>query len=168
MRPVIGIAPSIENGSNMHFMNNDNVNAIKEAGGIPFILPYGYETDIISQTAEMIDGLYLTGGNDIDPTLFNEEPHPKLGEINPVRDFYENSLINKMLEMDKPSLGVCKGAHMINIVLHGDMYQHTYAQINSALLKHSQQAPQENRTDVVKNQSDSILKTIIGKEQMKV
>lgn len=168
MRPVIGIAPSIENGSNMHFMNNDNVNAIKEAGGIPFILPYGYETDIISQTAEMIDGLYLTGGNDIDPTLFDEEPHPKLGEINPVRDFYEIALINKMLEMDKPILGVCKGCQMINIALNGDMYQDIYTQIDNALLQHSQNAPQEHGSHFVNIQPDSLLKTIIGKEQMKV
>src|SRR5699024_6620001 len=137
MRPVIGIALSIENGSNMHFMNNNNVNAIKEAGGIQFILPYGYETDIISQTAEMIDVLYLTGGNDIDQTLLNEELHPKLGEIKSVRDFYEIALIIKMLAMDKPILSVCIGCQMINIALNVAMYHDIYTQMDSALLQHS-------------------------------
>src|SRR5699024_10749401 len=168
MRPVIGIAPSIENGSNMHFMNNDNVNAIKEAGGIPFILPYGYESDIVSRTAELIDGLCLSRGNDIDLTLYNEEPHTKLGEINPVRDYYEIALINKMLEMDKPILGVCKECQMINIALNGDMYQDIYTQMDSVLLQHSQHPPQEHGSHFVNIQSASLLNTIIGKEQMKV
>lgn len=168
MRPVIGIAPSIENGTNMHFINPDNITAIKAAGGTPFILPYGYEEDISVQVAGMIDGLYLTGGNDIDPTLFGEEPHPNLGEINPVRDYYELSLIQKMLERNKPILGVCKGCQMINIALDGDMYQDIYTQIDAALLQHKQHAPQEHGSHDVHIQEDSLLQRITDKDQIKV
>src|SRR5699024_12197414 len=118
-----------------------------------------YKNDTIYQTAEMIDGLYLTGGNDIDPTLFNEEPQPKLGEINPERDFYEIALINKMLEMDKPILGVCKGCQMINIALNGDMYQDIYTQMDSTLLQHRHHTPQEHGSHFVKLQSGRFHKT---------
>lgn len=168
MRPVIGIPPSIENGDNKHFINYDNIAAIKAAGGTPFILPYGYEEEIITQVADIIDGLYLTGGNDIDPTTFGEEPHPKLGEINPVRDYYELSLIAKMLEADKPILGVCKGCQMINIALGGDMYQDIHTQKETPLLQHSQHAPAEHGSHFVDVYENTLLQSILKKDRIKV
>lgn len=109
MRPVIGITPSIDNEKHTHFINADNIHVISEAGGVPIILPYVDKKDEIEQIANMIDGLYLTGGNDIDPTLFHEEPHPELGVINPIRDYYEVAIIERMLEMNKPVLAICRG-----------------------------------------------------------
>src|SRR5699024_7127599 len=120
------------------------------------------------QIAEAIDGLYLTGGNDIDPTIFGEEPHPNLGEINPIRDSFEIALIQQMLTQDKPVLGVCKGTQMINIALGGDMYQDIYTQIDTPLLQHAQNAPAEHGSHYVAIQANSLLNNITGKEKIKV
>lgn len=168
MKPVIGIGPSIENGSHMHFTNHDNIAAIQEAGGMPVILPYVSDATLIDQAANLIDGLYLTGGNDIDPTLFGEEPHPNLGEINPVRDDYEMAIIKKMLNMNKPILGVCKGCQMINIAMGGDMYQDIYTQMENTLLQHGQKAPAEHGSHYMDIQENSLLHNIIGENRIKV
>lgn len=167
-RPVIGVPPSIENDTNRHFVNHDNLQALHEAGGLPYVLHYVDDKDVIKQIAEAIDGLYLTGGNDIDPTIFGEEPHPNLGEINPIRDGFEIALIQQMLTQDKPVLGVCKGTQMINIALGGDMYQDICTQIDTPLLQHAQNAPPEHGSHYVAIQANSLLNNITGKEKIKV
>lgn len=167
-RPIIGVPPSIENGNSRHFVNHDNLQALHEAGGLPYILHYVADKEVIQQIAANLDGLYLTGGNDIDPTAFGEEPHPRLGEINPIRDNFELTLIQEMLLQDKPILGVCKGAQMINIALGGDMYQDIYTQIDASLLQHTQNAPDEHGSHYVFIEENSLLKKITGKEQIKV
>src|SRR5699024_5867253 len=87
----------------------ENVKAITEAGGMPVIMPILSEEKELDELAERLDGLYLTGGYDIDPTKFGEEPHPDLGTIIPIRDSFEMAMVHKMRELNKPILGVCRG-----------------------------------------------------------
>lgn len=109
MKPIIGITSSMEIEETYYKIDNNNVKAISQSGGLPVMLPYLLTEVDIDQIADKIDGLYLTGGYDIDPTLFGEEPHPNLGTIIPSRDSFEISLIKRMLELQKPVLAVCRG-----------------------------------------------------------
>ncbi|WP_077301478.1 gamma-glutamyl-gamma-aminobutyrate hydrolase family protein [Virgibacillus pantothenticus] len=168
MNPVIGITPSIQNETNMHFVSAANIAAIKGAGGIPIILPFVVSEDQIRQIGNMIDGLYLTGGNSIDPTLFHEEPHPKLGEINPIRDQYEVAIIEEMQTQQKPILGVCRGCQILNVALGGDMYQDIYAQIDGELLQHKQHAPANHASHFVHVKEETLLREIVETERIKV
>ncbi|RFA33621.1 gamma-glutamyl-gamma-aminobutyrate hydrolase [Virgibacillus dokdonensis] len=168
MKPVIGVTPSVENASNMHFVSIANITAIEGAGGTPIILPFVPSETHIRQIAGLIDGLYLTGGNSIDPTLFVEEPHPKLGEINPIRDQYEVALIQEIQKHQKPILGVCRGCQILNIALGGDMYQDIYAQMEGELLQHKQHAPDGHASHYVYVEEGSVLREIAGKEKIKV
>ncbi|MEI3604121.1 gamma-glutamyl-gamma-aminobutyrate hydrolase family protein [Pseudogracilibacillus sp. SE30717A] len=168
MNPVIGITPSINEDSHTYFVNIDNMNAIVQSGGTPIILPLIASTNNINQIADMIDGLYLTGGNDIDPTLFNEEPHPKLGRINPARDEYEIALTKKMIEQNKPVLGVCRGSQILNIALGGTMYQDIYSQKEGELLQHQQNAPADHSSHYIHVAENSLLSRLVGKDKIKV
>src|SRR5690606_22684667 len=123
-----------------YMTNSHNIKAILDAGGIPMMLPYAKEKFVINQIAEEIDGLYATGGYDIDPSLFSEEPHPMLGNVIPDRDYFEIALIKQLLLLDKPILGVCRGSQTLNIAAGGDMYQDIYTQMDSELLQHEQKA----------------------------
>lgn len=167
-KPIIGVTPSIEKDEKNYFINRDNAKVIEEMGGIPFILPHSLDEENIMQIAEMIDGLYLTGGNDIDPTFFGEEPHPNLGTINPSRDFFEDELIQQILQQDKPILGVCRGAQIVNVSLGGTMYQDIYAQIDQELLQHSQNAPVHHGSHFVKVTDGSLLHKIVGTDTLRV
>lgn len=168
MKPLIGVVTSTEIEQKTYYTGTDNVKAILSGGGIPLLLPYYEEDSVIDEIARKIDGLYLTGGFDIDPTLFGEEPHPKLGTIIPARDSFEIKLLKKILAMDKPILGVCRGSQILNVALGGDMYQDIYGQMSSELLQHQQKAPNSHGSHFVQIKEDSLLHRLTGKTTLKV
>lgn len=168
MKPFIGITSTMQTDELSHSISKYNVNAIIQAGGVPVGLPNIMNEADIHQLAEKLDGLYATGGYDIDPTLFGEEPHPKLGTITPKRDHFEMILFKKMLELNKPLLAVCRGMQILNIAEGGDMYQDIYSQIDRDLLQHSQIAPLDHAAHFVDVKKDSLLHELTGKEKLKV
>ncbi|TCT26504.1 putative glutamine amidotransferase [Melghiribacillus thermohalophilus] len=168
MRPLIGITTSMEAEEDRSFVGKDNVQAIVLAGGTPLLLPNLTDDERIKQYAELLDGLYVTGGYDIDPTLFGEEPHPELGIITPTRDRFETALIRELLKKDKPILAVCRGCQILNIAAGGDMYQDIYSQIDGELLQHSQHAPKGHGSHYVLVESDSLLQRITGEARLRV
>ncbi|MFF2753553.1 gamma-glutamyl-gamma-aminobutyrate hydrolase family protein [Psychrobacillus sp. NPDC058041] len=165
MRPIIGVSSSLK--EDVLTVPTENMRAIAKFGGVPLVLP-NMVYDGIDRIAEMIDGLLLTGGGDIDPTLFGEEPQQGLGEITPERDAFEIALILKMLELNKPILGICRGAQILNIAVGGDMFQDIYSQIKCKLLQHSQKAPRWHASHYVQVTKGSILHEIVQTKQFKV
>ena len=165
MKPIIGISSNIK--ENYLSVPLENIHAVTKFGGVPLILP-NVEEDAASTMAELLDGLLLTGGGDIDPTLFGEEPHPKLGNVIPERDVFELALIQKMLEINKPILGICRGAQIVNIAVGGDMYQDIYAQINHELLQHVQKAHRSHLSHFVQVKKGSLLEKIAQTDKFKV
>ncbi|GLO65187.1 MULTISPECIES: gamma-glutamyl-gamma-aminobutyrate hydrolase family protein [Oceanobacillus] len=169
MKPVIGITSSMETDCSQYTINNRNIRAIENAGGIPVMLPYLKEKEDINHMMNKLDGLYLTGGYDIDPTLFGEEPLPGLGTIIPERDRSEIAYIERMIETDKPILGVCRGSQILNIAIGGSMYQDIYTQLDtSTLLQHQQKAPFGHRSHFVNVKEDSLLFQLTGMDKFKV
>src|SRR5690625_5633628 len=83
-----------------------------QAGGMPDILPYLVEDMDVQQIAMSNDGLYMTGGDDIDPTYFGEEPHRNLGPIIPARDVFEVKITKEILRQKKPILGDRKSTRL--------------------------------------------------------
>lgn len=170
MKPIIGVTSSETfNGSKEYCqVHIDNITAISKAGGIPMILPNVEDLSELKRLASQLDGLYLTGGEDVDPQLYNEEPIPELGIINPRRDLFEIKITQIMLEQQKPVLGVCRGCQVLNVALGGSLYQDIYSQIDGKLLKHRQSAPDGHMTHFVHVEKDSLLYRLIGLEQFKV
>src|SRR5699024_2605137 len=169
MKPVIGITVSTEIDSVNYTTHKDHVRAVLQCGGIPFLIPYMTEEEDVRQIVEKVDGLYSTGGYDIDPTLFGEEPHPGLGTIIPVRDSFEIELMKRLLELGKPILAVCRGCQILNIVAGGDMYQDIYGQIQDRdLLQHQQKAPKEHGSHFVHVTKGSLLHQLTGMDVLRV
>ncbi|WP_339229414.1 gamma-glutamyl-gamma-aminobutyrate hydrolase family protein [Oceanobacillus sp. FSL K6-2867] len=168
MKPIIGVTASMETDRAYYSTANRNVKAIIRTGGIPVILPYIIEEGDVAEIVNRLDGLYATGGGDIDPILFGEEPHPKLGLIIPERDRSEFNLIQKMLDKKKPILGVCRGSQILNIAAGGDMYQDIYSQIDKQLLQHSQEAPFDYGSHFVDVEKDSLLHKLTGEDKLRV
>ncbi len=98
--------------------------AVIKAGGVPVIIPGETPQDLRKILFSRLDGIILSGGNDIDPQLFNGEAHPAIGEIDPLRDACEMHLARMAIKKGKPILGICRGAQLINILLGGDLYTH--------------------------------------------
>lgn len=161
MQPVIGITPDYDSSIRRYKIHQDYITAVSSAGGLPILLfPHG-------EIPSFLDGIIFSGGGDIDPLLFQEEPLAQSGEISPLRDQYEISLCREAMEKDIPILGICRGMQVINIALGGTIYQDISVQTGSKL-KHSQQAPREYGTHSILIENDSLLSTLLGKEKITV
>jgi len=94
-------------------------NAIFSAGGIPMIT-CNYCAE---EMAELCDGLLLTGGADIDPELYGEEPLNDSVKPLPERTAFEKPLFEAFLKRGKPIMGICRGCQLINACMGGNLYQ---------------------------------------------
>lgn len=166
MKPFIGIT-AVEDGRK-ETIGRDSIDAVIQSGGIPVVLTnFALEEDVDS-ILEKLDGLLLTGGHDVDPTLFGEEPIPGLGTVTPARDRFELAITKKALEVNKPILGICRGCQVLSVAGGGDMYQDIYSQIDRPLLQHSQHAPLAHGSHFVDIEKDSLLHTLMKDEKPKV
>jgi putative glutamine amidotransferase len=165
MKPIIGVTAPLIQGKIT--LDQDVLNSILMAGGIPYILPYTKDLSAIDDVINHINGLLLSGGVDIDPTRFGEEPIPGLGEIMPERDELETALIERALNKNLPILAICRGIQMLNVAAGGNMYQDFNSQ-KSGLLQHSQRAPRRHLSHFVATKEETLLRTISGSEKFKV
>lgn len=135
MKPLIGVTSDIDqNGDTL--VQTRYIRAVRQAGGVPVILPVGLEA--VEDVCDRLDGVLLIGGEDVDPYLYGEEPHRQLGKVLPERDESELTLIKTMADQDKPVFGICRGYQLINVAFGGTIYQDMYAQLSEDLLQHHQ------------------------------
>lgn len=161
MKPIIGITPSYAYEEQQYQLRQDYGKKIEKAGGIPVILTAE------SGFPNFLDGIVFSGGGDIDPLLFGEEPIVKNGEISPLRDAYELELCNWAMEQNLPLLGICRGMQIFAIVSGGTILQDMETQ-GTPWVKHSQQAPRWYGTHTVTVEPNSLLAEICKKEELVV
>ncbi|PTM59321.1 gamma-glutamyl-gamma-aminobutyrate hydrolase family protein [Desmospora activa] len=166
MRPLVGMTMSYRL-EGMWSLSRDNSEAIWMAGGLPVALPYRDDEENIKAYAQRLDGLVLTGGNDIDPHLFGEEPILGLGEVEPERDRVEIALVREIVDQGKPILAICRGCQILAIALGGDMYQDLGSQ-REGILQHSQRAPRSHPSHSIRIRTGSRLYRLAGGETVRV
>ncbi len=140
MKPLIGISCSYDQKERRYFLPEAYIEAVVKAGGMPVILPGAESIKTVVPYFTALGGLVLAGGGDVDPSLFNEEPLPGLGEISPERDKFEIKLIKTALRKNLPILGICRGIQILNVACGGTVIQHIPSEVKKPL-KHSQTAP---------------------------
>ncbi len=91
-----------------------------QAGLIPLFLTPGSGGGVLSR----IDGLLLSGGPDVAPWRYGQEPGDKLGEVEPELDEHELGLVRDARSRHLPILGICRGQQLINVALGGTLQQH--------------------------------------------
>lgn len=100
-----------------------NPRPVEAAGGLPVLIPYFDRSETIESFLDIVGGLVLAGGKDVDPNYYHEPPHPKLRDIELLRDSVELQTIKKALERDMPILGICRGIQTINVAAGGTLFQ---------------------------------------------
>jgi putative glutamine amidotransferase len=127
MKPIIGITPSAQTDDLPHgtfrryCLNEAYVRAVEAAGGVPIILPPNSDPGRI---VEVIDGLLLSGGPDVEPSRFGDSTiHPMTYGIDPERDQFEIDLFFAARVRSLPVLGICRGIQVINVALGGTLIQ---------------------------------------------
>ncbi|QNQ82842.1 gamma-glutamyl-gamma-aminobutyrate hydrolase family protein [Lactobacillus sp. PV037] len=144
MKPLIGISGSviiddggIFPGYHRSYVNDDYIDSVIQNGGIPFIIPFNQDEEVIREQMKNVQGLILSGGHDVDPHNYGEEPEQKLGNIWPERDKFDMLLLTLAEENHIPVLGICRGAQIINVAHGGTLYQDLSYRPEKTL-KHSQ------------------------------
>ncbi len=120
--PVIGITMYGKNGAGDYCLQSNYVKAVRDAGGIPLLLPPGdlHPCILLSK----IDGLILAGGGDIEPQIYNGSDHAAVYAVDPERDRFEIALAKLALSQNMPILGICRGLQVLNVVEGGDLVAH--------------------------------------------
>lgn len=139
-KPVIGLVPLVDTGRESLWMLPGYMEGIRQAGGLPIMLPLNDDALDVEQMAAMCDGILFTGGHDVSPALYGEKDEGLCGEIIPQRDSMEAKLLTAALEKDKAVLGICRGLQFLNVHLGGTLYQDIPTQCPSEV-DHHQPAP---------------------------
>jgi len=164
--PIIGITCAQDNALGRVFLADYYYRAIENAGGSPVLLPPVRNAEKIRSIVERIDGLLLSGGSDVDPVFFGEEPLPGTGEITPERDWMEITATQTALAAGLPVLGICRGIQVLNIAAGGNIYQDIRGTV--AKIKHNQEAPRWYATHSVKILPESLLADITARTSLRV
>jgi len=128
MKPRIGVTttPATVDGRPVEQVNRSYVEAVVGAGGLPFILPV-LDRDDAGAALLALDGLLLTGGGDVEPSLYGARPVPEVDGPDPARDASEVALARAAARAGMPVLGICRGAHVLNVAFGGSLLQHVPA-----------------------------------------
>lgn len=175
MTPVIGVTANLREDPKSeeqrplgHFVRADfdYVDGVVGAGGIPMVLPPIVE--MAEKVAGRIDGLLLSGGSDLDPSYYGEEPVPELNATIPKRDAFEIALVEHALERGIPVFGICRGLQILNVALGGTLYQDLPSQLHPDLIAHRQQVPKWQWTHEVEVDGNSKVAGIMETDDIRV
>lgn len=169
-KPIIGITTGnqiitegVLCGTARAGVSSDYIQAVCAIGGIPILLPVVTDMQSITIMLNYIDGLILSGGGDVDPGLYLEEPHPGLGKVSPERDNFEIAATKYCIENNKPVLGICRGIQIINVAFGGSLYQDIFQQKTEYCLQHNQTSPKYVATHTVNIEKGSKLHQLLQK-----
>ena len=176
MRPVILISASTQKqGAELGDMSVSlSLNyplAIEAAGGIPWLLPCVPDREFLEQSVARCDGVLLTGGDDVNPELYNGNIAPALRKTveaeAPERDLFELMLIDELFRQKKPLLAICRGHQLLNVALGGTLVVDIASQIPGAM-KHSQSDRKYQVVHDVEVQPGTLLEKSTGAQRLGV
>jgi gamma-glutamyl-gamma-aminobutyrate hydrolase PuuD len=140
-RPLIGITTYVTPAKWSYWDTEaalipaDYVNAVERAGGRALLVPPS--EDGVDETLQALDGLLFSGGSDLDPGLYDQEPHEETFGIHEMRDRAELALLEAALERDMPVLAICRGSQVLNVARGGDLVQHLPEVVGDERHKHT-------------------------------
>jgi putative glutamine amidotransferase len=167
--PKIGI-PCARDKSQRYYglpifiQNTTYLRAITDGGAVPIIIPLQLDEAMLRVIYETVDGVFLPGGEDMDPAQYAEEHHELLGATDPERDRTEMLLGRWALEDNKPVMAICRGIQVLNVIQGGSLYQDIRA-LREGSEKHDYFPPQFERVRIsheVEILPDSRLGRIFG------
>jgi putative glutamine amidotransferase len=170
--PLIGIAPSFatssadgtphRNGGSLRIWRN-YPGLIAQAGAIPVILPLVDTREEARALVDRLDGLVLTGGHDIDPARYGQNPRPETKPAAKERVASDLLLAKTAHEAGKPALGICLGLQTMNVVFGGTIFQHIPDDVPGAL-QHEDEPDGVSHDHAIRVERGTLLHRLLGVE----
>jgi putative glutamine amidotransferase len=168
-KPLVGIT-SFEDRSRQPApyvsLKDSYVHAIEAAGGIPVVLPVTDKTQA-QLLIPRLDGIIFSGGNDVAPWFFGEEPLPGLGSWDTWRDEWEIELCNRAWDVKLPMLGICRGCQLMNVARGGTLIQDIGHSDPTALL-HNPSIPHDELCHHIAIEPGSVLFALFATDELLV
>lgn len=167
--PVVAVTATIQEGEHPRRvrLNTAYLTALENAGLVPLIIPPLSDPAAVDRILAAVDGLVLSGGEDVAPKFFGETPHPRLGTVHEVRDATEISLIAAARRLRMPLLAICRGIQVLNVECGGTLIQDIGAQRPGAI-EHDGRGPRDGTVHAVEVDADSILGLATGATRLDV
>jgi len=166
-RPLIGITIGYSRQDHEIFaLRDDYVRSVEAAGGLPLVLAPGRPEDATA-LLDHVDGLLLTGGADVDPGLYGEQPHETVTQVIPERDALEIALSRGALRRDMPLLAICRGQQVLNVATGGTLVQDLPSQWKGAV-NHDPDVERWSPAHDVKILPGTRLREILGRDRVTV
>lgn len=122
-RPLIAITTDYNDRKTQYALNYSYAEAVERAGGLPVMLPYRVNVNLIPEYLATVDGFVLAGGDDLDPAAYGEPFHPNASPIDPPRQSFELALLDALKAKKAPTLGICLGHQVVNVHRGGSLHQ---------------------------------------------
>ena len=165
MKPLIGLSVAVDDEATVSAYYT-YTKAIELGGGIPLIIPYTESEETKARLISLCDGFCFTGGGDIHPNYYGEQVKDACGKITDLRDTLELSLFRAALKTQKPILGICRGAQLVNVALGGTLYQDIPSEYETQLA-HNQSEPKMEYSHSVSVVAGTPLAELVGEGEMR-
>ncbi len=166
-RPIIGVLPLFDIERNSLWLIPGYMEALRQAGALPVMLPLTTAPADIRLIAESFNGFLFTGGQDIEPIFYDEKRSELCGESCLQRDTMEIMLFQEALKKDKPLLGICRGIQAFNVFCGGTLYQDIPSQKPSGTV-HKQKPPYDAPAHDVEITEGTPLHSLLKKDRLSV
>ena len=167
-KPVIGITAGttvhddpVFFGCSSDYVHDEYVAAVHRAGGVPILLPITGDRAVVQAQLELCDGVVLTGGNDLSPLLYGQEPHQNLTAVSDRRDRFDMYVCKLALQAELPILGICRGCQILNVICGGTLHQ-DLPSLSTSFVQHMQPSHPTQASHTVSVDSQSVLAPILG------
>lgn len=135
-KTIVAVTPESTTSDGQWLLPSEYLAAIERAGGVPFVLVPWLEGAV--ELLDAADGLLLAGGGDVAPGRYGSAGHPEIYEVNEARDAGEFALLAGAIESGLPTLGICRGAQLLNVALGGTLIEHLPDAVDGSVTHRSQ------------------------------
>jgi microsomal dipeptidase-like Zn-dependent dipeptidase/gamma-glutamyl-gamma-aminobutyrate hydrolase PuuD len=147
--PRIGLSANRKEDGGLSCIAEPYFQSVLLAGGAPVLIPVMTDIRALEAVVAELDGLIFSGGGDVDPRFFSQDPVPELDGVDPFRDTYDFLLLRLAFNRQLPIMGICRGHQLINVAFGGTLYQDIHTRFSEAALRHSQSEPRDCATHTV-------------------
>lgn len=171
MKPIIGITTFNERsskGSKFNSVNYNYINAVHMVGATPVLIPITNCEENIDNYINLVDGILFSGGVDVAPLYYGENPIKEVNSIDAERDEFELKLFNKAFGTKLPILGICRGMQLINVALKGTLFQDINRQVSDSLGHYPNNIQSDVLYHSVKIEENTILANIFKSKKISV